>query len=230
MKEKLKIIAFDADDTLWVNEPYFRENELQFAELMADYMPRDEILQIMYQTEMKNLKLYGYGVKGFMLSMIEAANLITEGKADARIINKIIALGQDQLQKPVELLDGVEEVLQHLQGKYKLVVATKGDLLDQQRKVKSSGLQEYFHHVEVMSDKKAADYSHLLKKLSCTPSSFLMLGNSLKSDVLPVLELDGYASHIPYHITWAHELLDEEPKHPNYIKLSNIREILGHLA
>ncbi|SHL14527.1 putative hydrolase of the HAD superfamily [Chitinophaga jiangningensis] len=229
MKDKLKIIAFDADDTLWVNEPYFRENELKFAELMAGYMSQDEILQIMFQTEMKNLKLYGYGVKGFMLSMIEAANLITGGKADAAIINKIIALGQDQLQKPVELLDGVEEVLQHLQGKYKLVVATKGDLLDQQRKVKSSGLQDYFHHVEVMSDKKAADYSSMLKKLSCTPSSFLMLGNSMKSDVLPVLELDGYASHIPYHITWAHELHDEEPQHPNYIKLANIREILGHL-
>ncbi|RAJ88268.1 putative hydrolase of the HAD superfamily [Chitinophaga dinghuensis] len=229
MKDKLKVIAFDADDTLWVNEPYFRENELLFADLLADYMPKDEILKTLFATEMKNLQLYGYGVKGFMLSMIEAANLITNGQASAALINNIIALGQAQLQKPVELLDGVEEVLQRLQGKFQLVVATKGDLLDQQRKVKISGLEAYFQHVEIMSDKKAADYSHLLKKLNCNPDNFLMLGNSMKSDVLPVLELQGYASHIPYHTTWLHEVHEEEPQHPNYIKLTTIKEILGHL-
>ncbi|MBV8252408.1 MAG: HAD family hydrolase [Chitinophaga sp.] len=229
MKDKLKVIAFDADDTLWVNEPYFRENELIFADLLADYMPKEEILKTLFSIEMKNLQLYGYGVKGFMLSMIEAANQITNGHASATLINNIIALGQTQLQKPVELLDGVEEVLQNLQGKYQLVVATKGDLLDQQRKVKNSGLEAYFHHIEVMSDKKSTDYAHMLKKLNCDPDHFLMLGNSMKSDVLPVLELQGYASHIPYHITWAHEVHEEEPQHPNYIKLTTIKEILGHL-
>ncbi|MFB6453856.1 HAD family hydrolase [Chitinophaga sp. Hz27] len=229
MRDKIKTIAFDADDTLWVNEPYFRESEEKFCELLSAYLPADQVTKILFETEIKNLKLYGYGIKGFMLSMIETLHQITKGNHAADLIPEIIRMGQEQLQKPVELLDGVPKVLEQLSGKYQLVVATKGDLLDQQRKIKTSGLEKYFQHVEIMSDKKTNDYSKLLKHLNCAPGNFLMLGNSVKSDVLPVLELEGYASHIPFHTTWMHEVHEEEPVHPNFLKLNTISDILGHL-
>ena len=197
----IKVIAFDADDTLWVNEPYFRDTENKFCSLLEDYLPHHTILQELFKTEMDNLALYGYGIKGFMLCMIETALRITNNKLDNAILNHIIDLGKEMLEKPIELLDGVETVLQELKGKYKLVVATKGDLLDQERKLKKSGIEHYFHHIEIMSDKQEADFTKLIKHLDVEPGEFLMLGNSLKSDVLPVLAIGGHGVHIPYHIT-----------------------------
>ncbi|RNL55557.1 HAD family hydrolase [Pedobacter jejuensis] len=229
MKNKIKVIAFDADDTLWVNEPYFRETEEQFADLLEDFLPRHNIMAELYKTEIANLPLYGYGIKGFMLSMMETVLSITEGKANLEIINRVLQLGQEMLNKPVELLDGVEDVLKTLFGKYKLVVATKGDLLDQQRKLTKSGLDHYFHHIEIMSDKQERDYQKLLKHLDCKPEEFLMLGNSLKSDVLPVLSIGGHAVHIPYHTTWVHEHIEHTIEHPNFYQMESLADVLPKL-
>lgn len=229
MNNKISVIAFDADDTLWVNEPYFRETEQQFAGLLEDFLPHHSIVAELYKTEIANLPLYGYGIKGFMLSMIETVLKITEGKVNPVVITKAILLGQEMLNKPIELLDGVEDVLKTLHGKYRLVVATKGDLLDQQRKLTKSGLDHYFHHIEIMSDKQEKDYTKLLKHLDCRPEEFLMLGNSLKSDVLPVLAIGGYAVHIPYHTTWVHEHIDHTIEHPNFYQAENLSEVLPNL-
>jgi putative hydrolase of the HAD superfamily len=158
--------------------------------------------------------------------MIEAAMKISNNTISIEIIEKIIQYGRELLQKPIELLDGVEETLAQLNGKYKLVVATKGDLLDQRRKLHNSGLGHYFHHIEVMSDKKEKDYHDLLKRLEIQPNEFFMIGNSLKSDVLPVLEIGGYAVHIPFHTTWEHEKISHKVEHPNFRTLEKITEVL----
>lgn len=229
MKNQITVIAFDADDTLWANEPYFRETEAQFAALLEDFMPHHSIVAELYKTEIGNLPLYGYGIKGFMLSMIETVLRIADGNVKPEVINKVLALGQEMLNKPVELLDGVEEVLKVLQGKYKLVVASKGDLLDQQRKLSKSGLDHYFHHIEIMSDKQEQDYQKLIKHLDCKPEEFLMIGNSLKSDVLPVLEIGGQAIHIPYHTTWAHETIDHNIEHPHFYQLESLAGVVQKL-
>lgn len=229
MKNSIKTIAFDADDTLWVNEPYFQEAEKQFCALLENYLPQHSVSQELFKTEMKNLHLYGYGVKGFVLCMIETASRISNRTVSLELIDKIIAIGQELLQKPVELLQGVSETLEQLNGKYRLIVATKGDLLDQERKVRNSGLEGYFHHIEIMSDKKVSDYQKLLKHLDCKPENFLMLGNSIKSDILPVLDLGGYGRHIPYHITWTHEQHEHHLKHNNFVELKSIDGILNYL-
>ena len=226
----IKVIAFDADDTLWVNEPYFRDTENKFCSLLEDYLPQHTVLQELFKTEMDNLALYGYGIKGFMLCMIETALRITNNKLDNAILNRIIDLGKEMLEKPIELLDGVEDVLQQLKGKYKLVVATKGDLLDQERKLKKSGIEHYFHHIEIMSDKQEADFTKLIKHLDVEPGEFLMLGNSLKSDVLPVLAIGGHGVHIPYHITWEHEKIEHHIDHPQFRQIETITEILPFLV
>jgi putative hydrolase of the HAD superfamily len=225
----IKVIAFDADDTLWVNEPYFRDTENKFCSLLEDYLPHHTILQELFKTEMDNLALYGYGIKGFMLCMIETALRITNNKLDNAILNHIINLGKEMLEKPIELLDGVETVLQQLKGRYKLVVATKGDLLDQERKLKKSGIEHYFHHIEIMSDKQEADFTKLIKHLDIEAGGFLMLGNSLKSDVLPVLAIGGHGIHIPYHITWEHEKTTIQIDDPNFKQIENIKDILPYL-
>jgi putative hydrolase of the HAD superfamily len=223
----LKVIAFDADDTLFINETYFLETEEKFCALMSDYLSHQGLSQELFKVEIANLKLYGYGIKGYILSMIEAAMTISNNTIPIEIIEKIIQYGKELLEKPIELLEGVEETLEALFGKYKLVVATKGDLLDQRRKLHNSGLGKYFHHIEVMSDKKEKDYDDLLKRLDVQPHEFLMIGNSLKSDVLPVLELGGYAVHIPFHTTWAHEKIDHEIKHENFHSFTNITEVVA---
>ena len=225
----LKVIAFDADDTLWVNEPYFRETEDKFCELLEDYLPHHSVARELLQVEIRNINLYGYGVKGFMLSMIETALEVSQKTIPVSVIEKAILLGKELLEKPIVLLDGVEDVLNQLQGKYKLVVATKGDLLDQERKLRKSGLEHYFHHIEIMSEKKEPDYQKLLKHLDIQPKEFMMLGNSLKSDVLPVLELGGHAVHIPYHTTWAHETVDAEIKHEQFKQVTEIKDVLSFL-
>jgi putative hydrolase of the HAD superfamily len=229
VKNRITTIAFDADDTLWVNEPYFQEAERQFCSLLENYLPQHTISQELFVTEMKNLHLYGYGIKGFLLSMIETANRVSNRTVSLDVIDKIIEIGHELLQKPIELLQGVQETLQQLNNNYKLIVATKGDLLDQERKLKKSGLEHYFHHIEIMSDKKVSDYQKLLKHIDCPPENFLMLGNSIKSDIMPVLDLGGIGAHIPYHVTWTHEQLEHNLKHENFIQLKEISEILNFL-
>jgi len=224
---QVKVIAFDADDTLWVNEPYFQETEEKFCELLLPYLSRHTLSQELFKTEISNLKLYGYGIKGYILSMIEAALKISNNTISNEVIEKIIQYGKELLEKPIELLDGVEDTLESLKNDYKLVVATKGDLLDQRRKLHNSGLGKYFHHIEVMSDKQEVDYSDLVKRLDIRPSEFLMIGNSLKSDVLPVLGIGGHAIHIPFHTTWEHERIDYKVEHANFKNFEKITDVLS---
>ncbi|WP_396166004.1 HAD family hydrolase [Flavobacterium sp.] len=221
-----KIIAFDADDTLWHNEPYFDEAQERFCVLFQDYASSQEILGLILNHQIKNLPLYGFGIKAFTLSMIESALELTNHQISGKGIEQILAIGKDLLQKPVELLPNITEVLEQLQGKYKLVVATKGDLKDQLRKLHDSGIGAYFHHIEVMSDKTELDYEKMLARLDCQAEDFLMIGNSLKSDVLPVLNIGGHAIHIPYHTTWEYEKIDFEIEHKNFKSVSKITEIL----
>lgn len=225
----IKVIAFDADDTLWINEPYFRETEEAFCRLMVDFLPPHTAARELLQTEIKNLPLYGYGIKGFMLSMIETALNISGKMVDANGIEKIIELGQNLLARPIELLEGVEETVVALKNRYRLVVATKGDLLDQERKLRLSGVEHHFHHIEIMSEKAVGDYRKLIKHLDIHPSEFMMIGNSLKSDVLPVLELGGHAVHVPFHITWEHEQIHHRIDHPNFREVAHVRELLPQL-
>lgn len=221
-----KIIAFDADDTLWHNEPYFDEAQERFCQLFQDYASNQEILGLILNHQVKNLPLYGFGIKAFTLSMIETALELTNHQISGKGIEKIIAIGKDLLQKPVELLPNVENVLKQLQNKYKLVVATKGDLKDQHRKLHDSGIGHYFHHIEVLSDKTEVDYEKMLNRLDCKSKDFLMIGNSLKSDVLPILNLGGFAIHVPYHTTWEYEKIDFEIEHQNFLAFKNIENIL----
>ena len=226
ISEKIKVIAFDADDTLWVNETYFRDAEHQFAKLLAKYETENKIDQELFKAEIRNLTYYGYGVKGFVLSMVECALELSNYNVNQKTIEAILNIGKDMLDKPIELLDGVEEVLQSLQGKYKLIVATKGDLLDQERKLEKSNLLKYFHHIEVMSDKKEKDYKKLITHLDIDPSEFLMIGNSLKSDVLPLVALGASAIHVPFHTTWVHEEVSDEEKYKkDYKTVSEIKDI-----
>ena len=206
---EIKIIGFDADDTLWVNELYYKEIEKEFCELMAEYLPPNEVSEALFKTETQNLEWYGYGAKGFLLSLIETALVISRGDVPVATIEKIISNGKTLLYREIELLDGVERLLPQLQKQYHLIIATKGDLLDQERKLKKSGLLPFFHHIEIMSDKQEADYQKLIKNLGIMPEEFLMVGNSLKSDIFPVLAIGGKAVYIPYHTTWQHEKTEE---------------------
>jgi putative hydrolase of the HAD superfamily len=223
---EIRVVAFDADDTLWVNEPYFRETEQKFYEMFQDYLPQHTVARELFKTEIDNLVLYGYGIKGFILSMIETAIRISDKKIPVDAVEKIINHGKELLEKPVELIEGVEEVLKTLHGKYKLVCATKGDLLDQHRKLHKSGLGHYFHHIEIMSDKKEVDYQKLIKRLDINAEEFIMIGNSLKSDALPVINIGGHAIHVPFHITWEHETIEGNIEHPNFRKSERIRDVL----
>ena len=222
-------IGFDADDTLWVNETYFREAEEAFAGMLEEFETRNTIDQELFKMEMRNLELYGYGIKGFMLSMIESALELSNNRVSQATLARILDLGKNMISHPLELLQDVQEVLRALHGKYRLLVLTKGDLLDQERKLEKSGLMQYFHHVEVLSDKKPRNYSRLLEHLEIDISEFLMVGNSLKSDVLPILELGGRAVHVPFHTTWAHEEVDPADHADQHLTLSRLNDLLNYL-
>ncbi|MCK5440965.1 MAG: HAD family hydrolase [Maribacter sp.] len=226
---KIKVIGFDADDTLWVNETYFRDTEEQYANLLEGYETKNKIDQELFKKEMDNLELYGYGIKGFMLSMIESALELSNNQVSQATIRDILNLGKGMIAHPVELLDGVHEVLKVLSKKYRLIVLTKGDLLDQERKLEKSSLSEYFHHVEVLSDKKEENYKNLLEHLEINVNEFLMIGNSLKSDVLPIINIGAHAVHVPFHTTWQHELVTIEGKEDDYLKINSLREVLNYL-
>lgn len=226
----IKVIAFDADDTLWVNEPYFQNTEQKFCALMEEYLPQHTVSRELLKIEIANLALYGYGIKGYILSMIEAAIEVSDGTISTGAIDKIIGFGKELLNEPIELLENVEEVLEALKGKYRLVVATKGDLLDQERKLKKSGLSHYFHHIEIMSDKGEKDYLKLLRHLDIRPAEFMMIGNSLKSDIIPVISIGGHGVHVPYHTTWAHEHVETKLEHENFRHAEHLKEVLAMLS
>ncbi|WP_411896191.1 HAD family hydrolase [Winogradskyella sp. A2] len=227
--ENIKVIGFDADDTLWVNETYFREAEERVGILLSHYETPNKIDQELFRMEMKNLITYGYGVKGFVLSMVELAIELSNGMVSNDIISQILDIGKEMINKPIELLEGVEEVLKTLSKEYRLILATKGDLLDQERKLEKSGLLDYFHHIEVLSEKQESNYSKLLMHLDINPAEFLMVGNSLKSDILPLVNIGSQAIHVPFHTTWQHEKVTEkETNGKSYKTVESLTEILKY--
>lgn len=226
MIENVRVIGLDADDTLWLNETYFRETEKQVCLLLSPYIDPDTVSAELFRTECRNMPLYGYGVKAYILSVLETALRITSGKVPASVLEKIIELGKEQLSHPVELLDGVEDTLNALVGKYKLLLVTKGDLLDQEQKLKRSGLEHLFHHVEIMSNKTVTDYRRLLNRLDIRPEEFLMIGNSVRSDILPPLSLGSYAIHVPFETTWLHEKVDEPVVHPRFYTVESLWDVI----
>ena len=225
--QNIKTIAFDADDTLWVNEPLFRINEEKFDNLLRKYISDTEITNKLYKTESKNLKHFGYGIKGFVISMIETAIDLTNGEIKGCDLKQIIDWGKQQIDHPVNLLDGVIDVLDYLKNDYQLMIITKGDLFDQESKIARSGLAEYFDIVEIVSEKNEEVYKSILNKHGIKASEFIMVGNSLKSDILPLLNINTYAIHIPFHTTWVHETVDDkELLGKQYTELNDIREII----
>jgi len=224
MKE-IKVIGFDADDTLWVNETHYQALGREFCELMAPWAPCEKAAEALFKTEMGNLGLYGYGAKGVMLSMIEAALRVSGDRVPPATLRKLLDSGRRLLDFPIELLPGAEAVLKALKGRYRLVLITKGDLLDQERKLRDSGLADYFHHVEIVSDKSERAYRDLLATLGVEPRHFLMVGNSMKSDILPVLAIGGRGVHIPFSVTWEHERVDGAS--PDPARFRQLKDLSG---
>lgn len=209
----IELIAFDGDDTLWHNESLFTVTQDDFRRLLAPHVERAVLDDRLLATERRNLELFGYGVKSFTLSMIETAIEVTDGMVGTEEIAAILALGKGMLRHPVELLDGVEATLDTLAGRYRLVLITKGDLLDQESKVARSGLAERFERIEIVSEKDEVTYRRIMAATGVEPGRFCMVGNALRSDVQPVVAAGGWAVHIPYHVTWAHEQVDPDPTH-----------------
>jgi putative hydrolase of the HAD superfamily len=223
---KFDLIAFDADDTLWHNEILYAEAQGKLRELLSGYADGETIDQRLYQTEMSNLKYYGYGIKSFTLSMIETAVELTRGRIEGAEVLQIIGLAKEMLTSQTRLLDHAEETVRELARSYELMIITKGDLLDQQSKLSRSGLGDCFRYVEVVSQKTQRLYRRLLAKYGVEPQRFLMVGNSLKSDILPVLALGGQAVYVPYHLTWAHEVVDgQHVEHDGYYELEHLGQL-----
>jgi putative hydrolase of the HAD superfamily len=231
-KNRLSIqaIAFDGDDTLWHNEGLFSMTQERFRALLADTVSADELDARLLATERENVAVYGYGVKGFTLSMIETAIEVTNRKVDADTINQILSFAKDQLSHPVELLPGVPDVLESLAGRYRLLLITKGDLFDQESKIARSGLAERFDVIEVVAEKEPDVYRRVLLRNGIEASRFLMIGNSVRSDVLPVLEIGGQAAHVPYHLTWELEMAEPPHTHDGYWELDDISQVPALVA
>ena len=219
------LLGLDADDTLWHNESVFRLTEARFAELLGDHAPPEAVAERLLETERRNLALYGYGVKGFTLSMIETAHEITEGDCPPEITRALLAFGREMLAHPVEPFAGVADTLEILARRAPLILVTKGDLFDQERKLAQSGLGELFSAVEIVSEKTAETYVRLFARHGPGPERALMAGNSLRSDVLPALDAGAWAVHIPYEITWAHEEAATPAHHPRFRRLERLAEL-----
>ena len=222
----VRVVGFDGDDTLWHSETRFHVTQGEFRELLTRYAPDADVDARLAATEMKNLSIYGYGVKSFTLSMLETAIELTGSKISAGDLAMILAWGKRMLTQPTELLDGVDETLQELHGRYELLLITKGDLFNQESKLASSGLGELFLGVEILSEKNLDTYRGIFTRRGIRPEEFVMVGNSLRSDVVPVVELGGRAVHIPYVVTWEHEQVAEDKLPTNgWRRLGSIREL-----
>ncbi|MEP0074307.1 MAG: HAD family hydrolase [Marinomonas sp.] len=226
INSNINTIAFDADDTLWRNEDIFIHAQDEFIKLLLPYHEESYIRSHLAEIQVSNLENFGYGVKGFTLSMIETAIELTEGRVSGSEIHEIIQLAKCMLASPVELLPNIETVLQELKGKFKLLVITKGDLLDQESKLARSGIVDYFDIIEVVSEKTEEAYRQILERHKISTEQFLMVGNSLKSDILPILDLGAQAVHIPYHSTWEHEQVAEDTL-SNYPQLQSLEGVNG---
>ena len=225
--KNIKVIAFDADDTLWGNQPHFNEILSEFVKLLKPYCSEKTAWDAIHKTQVENLPLYGFGARSLTLSMTQEACKLSNNQIDAASIEKIIELGRKLLTMPVELLDSAREVVKKLKEKYCLILITKGDLVEQERKLHDSGLIKYFHHIEILSDKKVEDYQGLFDRLNLKPEEFVMIGNSLKSDILPILELNAKAIYIPYHSTWEHEHVENYDKnHQNLTQIEKLSDLI----
>ncbi len=226
MKWPITTIGFDADDTLWHNENLFEDHHRKYCRLLSEYHDAATVEKVLFENEMQNLELFGYGIKGFTLSCIETAIQLTNGEIKGEEIRRIIDHCRHMLSHPVELFDDVEEVLKKLSSKFRLILVTKGDLRDQERKIAKSGLAAYFDHTEVVSDKNVESYARVLQRSRVPVEQFVMIGNSLKSDILPVLDLGGHGIHIPYRITWEHERVEAPPtEHDSFYQLESISQL-----
>jgi len=230
---KFEILAFDADDTLWHNERFYVEAQKRLAQLMSQYHKPEWVNERLLQTESRNIEHFGYGIKAFALSMIETAVELTEGRILGKDIQTLIDLAKEMLSGQVQLLDHVADTISRLAENYPLMVITKGDLLDQETKIDRSGLGKYFHHIEVVSHKTKNSYMQVLKRYAISPARFLMVGNSLRSDILPVLEAGGSAVYIPYETTWQHEVADlpsnDQPRFYQLEQVSQLPELLSRI-
>jgi putative hydrolase of the HAD superfamily len=222
----LTTIGFDADDTLWQNEQFYRLTETHFTELLSDYAEGTVVSERLLAAEKRNLQHYGFGIKGFTLSMIETAIEITEGNVPASVIAQILDTGRDLLSHPVETLPEVRETLAALSDQYLLVLITKGDLFDQERKLAQSGLGDFFHAVEIVSDKTAVTYRRIFSKIG-GPERAMMVGNSLKSDIVPAIAAGSYGVFVPHELTWVLEHVEEPTEAPRFRKIERLGELRG---
>jgi putative hydrolase of the HAD superfamily len=225
------IIAFDADDTLWHTERLYVDAQARFVQLLAPYLDADWVRERLFQTEMRNMQHFGYGVKAFALSMIETAVELTEGRVSGHDIRALIDLAKEMLSAEIELLDHVAETIPLLAARHRLMVITKGDLLDQETKIARSGLASYFERVEIVSEKTTESYARLFRQHGIAPQRCLMVGNSLRSDILPILALGGYAVYVPYDLTWQHEMAQPPPPdQPGFYQIEHLGQLPALLA
>ena len=222
----LTTIGFDADDTLWQNEQFFRTTEARFAELLANHTEAEQLSARLLEAEKRNLGQYGFGIKGFMLSMIETAIDVTGGKVPAGTIGDILAIGREMLSHPVETLPGVRETLEELTQSHRLVLITKGDLFDQERKLAASGLGELFDAIEIVSDKHVDTYRRIFERHGDGPERSMMVGNSLKSDIVPAIDAGGWGVYVPHDLTWVLERVDAPVEQPKFREVAAIGEVL----
>ena len=228
LKNRFETIFFDADDTLWENEMFFRQAEEKFAELLADYTDREGLQQLLWQKQEDNIPLFGYGSKTYMIGMTDAALELCGGKLPEHIYYGVKKIITDLAFHEFKLIDGVLETLEALSGHYRLVVATKGDVTEQMFKYRRSGLDRYFHHCEVMENKDEKNYLELAAKNDLQPEQILMVGNSVKSDIAPVINVGGWAINTPHDVVWVHEMMDM-PESDRIIIVQNVKEIVGLL-
>lgn len=226
----LTTIGFDADDTLWHNERFFQLTQARFQALLADHAGPDHLAERLLAAERRNLGAYGFGVKGFTLSMIETAIEVSGGRVPATVIAELLAAGRDMLAHPIELLPHARAAVEAVAGRFRLVLLTKGDLLDQERKLAQSGLGDLFDAVEIVSDKTAATYARAFARHGTGAAEGLMVGNSLKSDVLPMLEAGGWGAHVPHDLTWALEHALPPASHPRFAELENLGQLAALVA
>ena len=222
---KLTVIGFDADDTLWQNEKFFRLTEAGFTNLLSEYSTYSNLREVLLQTERINLKRYGFGIKGFVLSMIETAIDVTEGRIPAAIIQQILDLGKELQNHPIELMPGVGDVVEAVARKHTVVLITKGDLLDQERKLAQSGLGSMFDGVEIVSDKTPDVYERTFREHGDGPEKAMMVGNSVKSDVVPALQSGSWAALVPHDLTWELEHAEIPEQHPRFRKMTCLGDL-----
>ena len=227
----IEIIGLDADDTLWQNEHLYHQAKNKFAQILENYADPEEIIARLDKTEVRNIDFYGYGIKSFALSMIESANVLSKGQLTGDEINKILAEIKEMMAAPVELVAGAEETLKKLSTKYDLMLITKGDSYEQEHKIERSGIADYFRYLEVVGEKSEASYRKILSQYNLAPTRFLMVGNSLRSDILPVVRIGGKGVYIPNDQTWFHEnVSQEEIGEIKFTKLERLSQLPNYLA